>query len=234
VTDIRVVSHQDWLAARKELLAQEAEVGRARGALSAARQELPVVKVEKEYVFEGPDGKVDLEDIFDGRTQLIVYHFMFDPGWNQGCKHCSLLADNIGHLSHMNARNTTLALVSRAPWDKIAPFKARMGWSVPWYSSFGSDFNYDYHATLDESVAPVEYNFKDKATLIADGEGYLTKGEAAGLSVFVRQDGETYHSYSSYDGEDVLYGTFNYLDLTPMGRQEEGREWLRHHDRYDA
>jgi predicted dithiol-disulfide oxidoreductase (DUF899 family) len=234
VTDFKVVSHQDWLAARKELLAQEAEVGRAREALSSARQKLPVVKVEKDYVFEGPDGKVGLEDIFEGCTQLIVYHFMFDPRWNQGCKHCSLLTDNIGHLSHMKARNTALALVSRAPWDKIAPFKTRMGWSVPWYSSFGSDFNYDYHATLDESVAPVEYNYKDKATLIADGEGYLTKGEAAGLSVFIRQDGEIYHSYSSYDGEDVLYGTFNYLDLTPMGRQEEGREWLRHHDKYGA
>ena len=233
MTDIKVVSPQEWLAARKEVLVKEAEVGRARESLSAARQELPAVEVEKDYVFEGPDGKVGLEDIFEGRSQLIVYHFMFSPEWDEGCMHCSLLTDNIGHLSHLHARYTTLALVSRAPWAKIEPFKARMGWTIPWYSSFGSDFNYDYHATQDESIAPVEYNFKDKATLIADGEGYLTKGEQAGLSVFLRQDGNVYHSYSSYDGEDVLYGTFNYLDLTPLGRQDQDRSWLRHHDKYD-
>jgi predicted dithiol-disulfide oxidoreductase (DUF899 family) len=234
MTDITVVSPQEWLGARKELLVQEAEVGRAREALSAARQKLPVTEITKDYVFEGPDGKASLEDLFEGRRQLIVYHFMFDPAWDEGCPHCSLLADNIGHLSHLHARHTTLVLVSRAPWAKIQPFRARMGWAVPWYSSFGSDFNYDFHVTQDESRGPVMYDYKDKATLIAEGNAWCTKGEGAGLSAFLRQDGKIYHSYSSYDGEDVLYGTFGWLDMTPLGRREEGRAWLRHHDKYGA
>jgi predicted dithiol-disulfide oxidoreductase (DUF899 family) len=139
--------------------------------------------------------------------------------------------DNIGHLSHLHARDTTLVMVSRAPWAKIEPFRARMGWSVPWYSSYGSDFNYDFHVTLDDSVAPVEYNWKDKAALERDGDPF-TSGEASGLSVFLDQHGTIYHSYSSYDGSDLLHGTFNYLDLTPLGRREENRSWLRHHDKY--
>jgi predicted dithiol-disulfide oxidoreductase (DUF899 family) len=232
VEKIKVVSREEWTAARKKLLPDEAELSRARQAVNAARLELPVVEVEKDYVFDGPGGKVGLADMFEGRRQLIVYHFMFDPNWDQGCKHCSLLADNIGHLSHLHARNTMLALVSRAPWSKIEPFKARMGWAVPWYSSFGSDFNYDYHVTLDEKIAPVEYNFMDKAALESSGSFGFTNGEASGLSVFLSEDGKIYHSYSSYDGEDVLYGTFNFLDLTPLGRQEGDRSWLRYHDEY--
>jgi predicted dithiol-disulfide oxidoreductase (DUF899 family) len=234
MTDITVVSPQEWLAARKELLAQEAQVRRAREALNAARQKLPVTEITKAYVFQGPDGEASLEDLFEGRRQLIVYHFMFDPAWGAGCKHCSLLADNIGHLSHVHARHTTLALVSRAPWPKIKQFRARMGWAVPWYSSFGSDFNYDFHVSQDESRGPVSFNYKDKATLIAEGLGFFAKNEGAGMSAFLRQDGKIYHTYSSYDGEDVLYGTFNWLDLTYLGRQEEDRGWLRHHDKYDV
>jgi predicted dithiol-disulfide oxidoreductase (DUF899 family) len=232
MSDITVVSPQAWLAARKELLAQEAEVARAREALSAARQKLPVTEITKDYVFEGPDGKASLEDLFEGRRQLILYHFMFDPAWEEGCKHCSLLVDNIGHLSHVHARNTTLVLVSRARWAKIEAFRARMGWAVPWYSSFGSDFNYDFHVSQDESRAPVMVNYKDKATLIAEGNGWAAEGESAGLSAFLREDGKIYHSYSSYGGQDVLHGTFQWLDTTRLGRQEEDRAWLRHHDKY--
>jgi predicted dithiol-disulfide oxidoreductase (DUF899 family) len=231
MTHPTVVSPAEWLAARKELQVKEQELGQMREAVNAARKELPMVKIEKDYVFEGPDGKVRLEDIFEGRPQLIIYHFMFDPSWDEGCKHCSLLVDNIGHLSHLHARDTTLALVSRAPWPRIEAYKARMGWPVPWYSSYGSDFNYDFHVTQDESVAPVEYDFKDKAELEAAGDGYLTRGEQAGLSVFLRENGAIYHTYSSYDGEYVLYGTFNYLDLTP-GEGEGDRSWLRRHDEY--
>jgi predicted dithiol-disulfide oxidoreductase (DUF899 family) len=233
VTKIDVVSPAEWKVARKDLQRQEEEAARSRVALSAARRQLPAVRLDKEYVFEGAQGRVGLADLFEGRPQLIVYHFMFDPAWNEGCKHCSLLADNIGHLSHLHARNTTLALVSRAPYAKIAAFLERMGWDAPWYSSFGGDFNYDFHVTLDDKVMPVEYNFKDKLTLLEGGAPF-TQGEASGLSVFLQQDGEILHTYSSYDGEDVLYGTFNYLDLTPFGPQEEDRAWLRHHDKYDA
>lgn len=233
MTAITVVSPEDWLAARKKLLIQEEEVGRARQALSAALQELPMTEVTKAYVFEGPDGKASLEDLFEGRRQLIVYHFMFDPAWKEGCKHCSLLADNIGHLSHLHTQDTALAMVSRAPTAKIQAFRARMGWTVPWYSSFGSDFNYDYHVSQDESRAPVMYNYMDKATLIAEGCGFFAENEGAGLSSFLRQDGKVYHTYSSYNGEDVLYGTFQWLDMTHLGRQEGDRGWLRHHDKYD-
>jgi predicted dithiol-disulfide oxidoreductase (DUF899 family) len=234
--DVEVVSPAEWVAARKELLAREQAAISAREALNAARRRLPMVKIEKDYVFDGPDGKVRLADLFDGRRQLIVYHFMFDPSWDEGCRHCSFLADNIGHPAHLHARDTTLVIVSRAPFPKIAAFRERMGWATPWYSSFGSDFNYDFHVTQDEAIAPVECNYKDQAALLADGEAWLTKGETAGLSVFLREDDNVFHTYSSYDGEELLYGTYNYLDLTPLGRQEgqPGRPWLRHHDRYGA
>jgi predicted dithiol-disulfide oxidoreductase (DUF899 family) len=186
----RIISRDEWLAARKELLTKEKELTRRRDALNAQHRRLPMVRIDKEYVFEGPDGKVSLLDLFDRRRQLIVYHFMFDPSdpppgksepWSEGCPGCSLTADNIGHLSHLHARDTYLALVSRARLDKIAPFRARMGWTVPWYSSFGSDFNFDFHVTLDESVAPVEYNYKDKATLEKDGETWFQQGEVPGV-----------------------------------------------------
>ncbi len=234
MTRPHVVSAAEWLTARKELLAKEDEFAAAREAVSAARRDLPVVEVEKDYVYEGPDGKVRLLDLFEGRRQLIVYHFMFDPAWDEGCKHCSFMIDNVGHLSHLHALNTTFAVVSRAPLAKIQAFKERMGWSVPWYSSFGTEFNYDFHTTLDETVAPVEYNFKDKATLEADGEFWFTEGEQGGVSVFLRDADTVFHTYSVYgDGTDLLHGTYNYLDLTPLGRQDgPGRPWLRHHDRY--
>ena len=186
-----------------------------------------------------------LLDLFEGRRQLVVYHFMFDSTWDEGCPNCSFLVDNIGHLAHLYARDTSLVLVSRAPLAKIASFKKRMGWTVPWYSSFGSDFNYDFHVTLDEAVAPVEYNYRDKAELVLKGETYFTQGESHGLSVFLRDGDRICHTYSTYArGTDLLDGTYNYLDLTPLGRQEDwekppGRSnssflaWVRHHDRYE-
>jgi predicted dithiol-disulfide oxidoreductase (DUF899 family) len=233
MTGITVVSPEEWLAARKKLLAQEDEVNQTRIALGAAMQELPATEITKDYVFEGPAGKASLEDLFEGRRQLIVYHFMFDPAWDEGCPNCSLLADNIGHLSHLHAQDTTLVMVSRAPVAKIQEYRTRMGWTMPWYSSYGSDFNYDFHVSQDESRAPVMYNYMDKATLIAQGLGFFAENEGAGLSSFLRQDGKVYHTYSSYNGEDVLYGTFQWMDTTHSGRLGD-RAWLRRHDTYDG
>lgn len=241
----RVVTRAEWLAARKELLAKEKELTRYRDAVNTERRRLPMVKIEKDYVFEDQGGKVRLLDLFEGRRQLIVYHFMFDPSWDEGCPNCSFLVDNIGHLVHLHARDTSLALVSRAPLARIEPFQKRMNWTLPWYSSFGSDFNYDFHVTLDEAVAPVEYNYRDKAELVVKGETYFTEGESHGLSVFLRDGDRIFHTYSTYArGTDLLAGTYNYLDLTPLGRQEDWEEppgrsnsaflaWVRHHDRYE-
>jgi predicted dithiol-disulfide oxidoreductase (DUF899 family) len=241
----KVVSRAEWLNARKDLLAKEKDLTRRRDALNAERRRLPMVGIEKEYVLEGPSGKVRLLDLFEGRRQLIVYHFMFDPSWDEGCPSCSFLVDNIGHPAHLHARKTSLVLVSRAPLAKIERFKRRMGWTFPWYSSFGSDFNYDFHVTMDEAVAPVEYNYRDKAELVRKGETYFTEGESHGLSVFLREDANIFHAYSTYArGTDLLAGTYNYLDLTPLGRQEDWEEppgrsdgpfmhWIRHHDRYE-
>jgi predicted dithiol-disulfide oxidoreductase (DUF899 family)/ketosteroid isomerase-like protein len=241
-----IVSRAEWLSARKALLAKEKAFTRERDALNAARRRLPMVRVDKDYVFEGRNGPARLLDLFEGRQQLIVYHFMFDPSWDAGCPSCSFLTDNIGHLAHLHARKTTLALVSRAPLRKIEAYRKRMGWAIPWYSSFGSDFNYDFHVTLDESVAPVEYNYMDKAVLLEKGEDYFTDGESHGLSVFLRDGDTVFHTYSAYArGTDLLVGTYNYLDMTALGRQEDWEEpsgrsdtpfmgWLRRHDEYDA
>lgn len=241
----KIVSRADWLNARKELLIKEKALTHYRDAVNAERRRLPIVKIEKNYIFDGPTGKARLLDLFGERRQLIVYHFMFDPSWDEGCPSCSFLVDNIGHLAHLHARKTSLALVSRAPLAKIEPFKRRMGWTFPWYSSFGTDFNYDFHVTLDEAVAPVEYNYADKAELLRKGETYFTQGESHGLSAFLRYGEDVFHTYSTYArGTDLLAGTYNYLDLTALGRQEEWEEppgrsdgpfmhWVRHHDRYE-
>lgn len=231
----RVVSREEWLAARKQLLRKEKELTKLRDKLSAERRELPRVQIDKNYVFEGPNGKASLLDLFDGRRQLIVYHFMFDPSWEEGCGGCSFLVDNIGHLAHLRAADTSLVAVSRAPLAKIMPFKTRMGWTVPWFSSFESDFNYDFHVTLDEAKAPVEYNFMDQARLEEKDEPWFLNGEQPGLSVFLREGDRIFHTYSTYArGGELLLGTFNYLDLTPLGRQEDAgiMNWVRHHDKY--
>jgi predicted dithiol-disulfide oxidoreductase (DUF899 family) len=252
----KIVSRDEWLVARKKLLVKEKELTHQRDALNAERRRLPMVRIDKQYVFEGPNGTASLLDLFDGRRQLIVYHFMFEPNdpppgksgdpWDEGCSGCSFVVDNIGHLAHLHARDTSLVLVSRAPLAKIGPFKARMGWTVPWYSSFGSDFNYDFHVTQDETVAPIEYNYQDKATLERLGQTYHLNGEQPGLSLFLRDGDSVFHTYSTYArGLDQLDGTYVYLDLTPLGRQEDWEDspegwpqtpthgWLRHHDKYD-
>ena len=230
----QVVSREDWLAERRKLLASEKELTRQRDAVNAERRQLPMVEIGKQYVFEGPAGKVTLPELFEGRRQLIVYHLMWRWDLDAGCPSCSFLIDNIGHLAHLHAGNTTLAVVSRGPWDTLSRFRARMGWAVPFYSSYGSDFNYDFHATLDESVAPVEYNYRTSAELQAAGQGWATQGEQPGTSVFLREGDRIFHTYSSYArGGDLLLGTFNYLDLTPLGRQYHVGQAV-YHDRYDT
>jgi predicted dithiol-disulfide oxidoreductase (DUF899 family) len=228
-TTNEITSRDEWLRARKELLAAEKELTLRRDAVNELRRGLPMVKVDKDYVFDGPDGKVRLLDLFEGRRQLIVYHFMFGPDDTEGHNSCSLLVDNIAHEEHLHALDTTIALVSRAPLGKLAAFRERMGWTIPWYSSFGSDFNYDYHVTTDESVMPVEYNYKDKATLVAKGTPWYAEGEWQGLSVFLRDGDDVFHTYSAYErGIDGLVNTYNYLDLTPLGRQAHVTQFKLH------
>jgi len=231
-----IVSRAEWLTARKELLIKEKQATQQRDALSSERRRLPMVPIDKEYVFDGPTGSVRLIDLFEGRPQLIVYHFMFDPSWDEGCPSCSFLADNVvGSLAHLGARDTAFAVVSRAPLTKIESFKKRMGWTFPWYSSTGNDFNYDFHVTLDEDAGSVEYNYQSVAALKQAGKVWMD--ELPGLSVFLRGGDNVFHTYSTYQrGLDILIGTYNYLDLTPLGRHEDGlpwaMEWVRHHDKY--
>jgi predicted dithiol-disulfide oxidoreductase (DUF899 family) len=242
MTDPQVVSRDEWLVARSGLLAKEKEFTRQRDALNAERRRLPMVEIDKTYVFEGRDGTASLLDLFEGRSELLTYHFMFDPDWDEGCPSCSFVVDNIGHLAHLHARDTTLVLVSRARIETIEPYRRRMGWTVPWYSSFGSDFNYDFHVTLDEAVAPVEYNYRALPDLGATWQGW--SGEMHGISAFLRRGDRVFHTYSSFArGTDLVVGTYNWLDLTARGRQEDweqppGRSdgplmgWLRRHDNY--
>ncbi len=211
----RIVSRDEWTEARTQLLEQEKALTRARDSLSAARRAMPVVPVEKSYTFASSGGEVTLLDLFQGRTQLIVRHFMFDPAWEEGCAGCSMQADNIGDLSHVHARDTSLVMIARAPLEKIEKFKARMGWAhIPWVSSFGSDFNYDFNVTME-------------------------KGELPAVSSFIREGEKIFHASSVFDrGGEIFINTYNYLDVTPLGRQEEGLahpwDWWRHHDRYDT
>jgi predicted dithiol-disulfide oxidoreductase (DUF899 family) len=229
----RVVPAAEWLAARKELQAAEEEAVRTLQQIASKRREMPAVKIEKDYVFECPDGTASLLDLFEGRAQLIVQHFMFDPAWDEGCPVCSYQADSVGHLAHLHARNTSFAAVSRAPISKIEPFRQRMGWTFPWYSSYGGDFNYDFHVTHDETVAPIEYNFRTAQELTDMGEPFFARpGEQGGVSVFFRDGATVLHTWSGYGLiADLLHGTDMRLDLTPLGRQDETVELL-HHDKY--
>jgi predicted dithiol-disulfide oxidoreductase (DUF899 family) len=232
-TTPNVVSHEEWIAARREFLAKEKEFTRLRDELSAQRRALPWEKVDKSYEFDSPTGKVKLVDLFQGRSQLIVYHFMLGPGWEEGCKSCSYLADHFaGPAIHLAHRDAALAVISRAPIAEIEAFKQRMGWKFPWVSSFGSDFNFDYHVSFtpqQQASGKIDYNYAE-----AD---YFSE-EGPGLSVFVKNAaGEIFHTYSSYArGLDILVGTYNFLDLVPKGRDEDGlafsMAWVRHHDRY--
>jgi predicted dithiol-disulfide oxidoreductase (DUF899 family) len=217
-----IVSHDQWLAERKNLLAHEKELTKQLDRVNAERRRLPMVKIEKDYVFDGPAGKQGLAALFDGRRQLIVYHFMFDPKWDKGCSGCTTWVDALGDLSGLNKRDTTLLLVSRAPLVKLDAYKAKRGWSIPWFSSFGSDFNYDFQVTLDANVAPVEYNYRPKAEMLTRKTPNGTDGEEHGLSVFFALDGEVFHTYSAYGrGTGCLTDAYALLDITPYGRQQD-------------
>ena len=225
----KVVSQDEWLAARKALLVKEKAMTRARDALNVERRELPMVAVDKNYSFEGPDGTVGLADLFDGDRQLIVQHFMFDPSWDDGCPSCTAAADEIsdGLIAHLRARDTNLVVVSRAPLEKIERYKAKRGWTFPWYSSYGSDFNYDFNVTIDASVAPVMWNYRTLDELEPIGMGWLGEGssEQPGYSMFLRDGDAIFHTYSMYArGAEMLGGSYYFLDLTALGRQEEWEE----------
>ncbi|MFJ9866515.1 DUF899 domain-containing protein [Streptomyces sp. NPDC101165] len=208
-----IVSREQWRAAREELLCKEEAVSRARDMLSAERRRLPMVEVDPEYVFEGGDGKATLLDLFEGRAQLVVHHFMFAPDWEAGCPCCASFLDQVGHLAHLRARNTSFAAVSRAPFTRLLPFKARMGWAVPWYSSCHSDFNRDFEATVERGGELVE---------------------RPGISCFLRERDQVFHTYSVHDdGLDGLGVTTGLLDLTALGRNPTGSDRLRYHDAYE-
>jgi predicted dithiol-disulfide oxidoreductase (DUF899 family) len=218
----RIVSRDPWLAERKNLLAHEKEYTKHRDRINAERRRLPMVKIEKGYVFDGPSGKQSLKGLFDGRRQLVVYHFMFDPAWDKGCPGCTSYVNALGDLSILNERDTTFVLVSRALLAKLEAYKAQKGWSVPWFSSFGSEFNYDFHVTLDESIAPVEFNYRDKAEMEARKGLHAMEGEEHGLSVFFRLDDDVFHTYSVYArGTESLSDAYTLLDTTPYGRQQD-------------
>ena len=217
-----IVEKDEWLTARKTLLEHEKELTKHRDRINAERRRLPMVKLEKEYTFEGSSGSTKLIDLFEGRTQLIVYHFMFAPEWEKGCGGCTGFVNSLGDLSLLNERDTTFALVSRALFPKLEAYKTLKEWTVPWYSSFGSDFNYDFHVTLDETIAPVEYNYQDKAELEKRNGSNVMQGESHGLSVFFRLGDDVFHTYSTYArGVESLTDGYSLLDVTPYGRQED-------------
>jgi len=218
-----VVSREQWLAERKKLLSDEKELTKHHDRVNADRRRLPMVKIEKDYAFEGPNGKQNLKALFQGRRQLIIYHFMFDPAWDKGCTGCTGLVNALGDLSLLNERDTTFAVISRAPLAKLEAYKAEKKWSINWLSSFGSDFNYDFHVTLDPKVAPVEYNYRSKAeTEAATGHEVAMEGEAHGLSVFFRLEDGLFHTYSTFArGCESLTNTYSLLDTTPYGRQQD-------------
>jgi len=232
MTNHTVVVPAEWLQARKALLAKEKEFNRLRDDLSRQRRELPWERVEKTYLFDGPDGKETLADLFDGRRQLVVYHFMFGPGWEVGCKSCSFWADNFANvIPHLNARDVTLIAVSQAPLEDFAAFKRRLGWTFKWVSASANDFNRDYHVSFTpEEIEKGEnfYNYKYQK---------FAGTQQPGISVFYRDDdGAVYHTYSCYSrGLDMLNVAYHYLDLVPKGRDETGAHkmsWVRFHDEY--
>jgi predicted dithiol-disulfide oxidoreductase (DUF899 family) len=216
-----IASQDKWLAERLVLQTHEKELTKHRDHINAERRRLPMVKIEKDYVFDTESGKQSLKGLFEGRRQLIVYHFMFDPAWEKGCMGCTAYVNALGDLSKLHELDTTFVLISRAPLVKLDAYKAQMRWSVPWYSSFGSDFNYDFHVTLDEDVAPIEYNYRNLAEIKARKGPNGMKGEEHGLSVFFRFENEVFHTYSVYArGTEALTDAYTLLDQTPFGRQQ--------------
>jgi predicted dithiol-disulfide oxidoreductase (DUF899 family) len=235
MTNHAVVSDEEWVAARKELLKKEKEFSRLRDELTRMRQNLPWRRVEKEYVFDGPDGKETLAGLFEGRSQLIIYHFMFDPEWGEGCKSCSLVADHYNpSIIHLQQRDVTMVTVSRAALEKLEAFKKRMGWSFKWVSSLDNAFNWDYHVSFtSEQMEKGEMNYNYQI-----GKTFPVT-ETPGVSVFYKdQVGDVFHTYSSFArGLENLIGAYNLLDIVPKGRDEAtlhyGMQWVRHHDRYE-
>ena len=229
----KVVTQKDWLAARKKLLVKEKKFSKLRDKMNAERRKLPWVKIEKDYVFDGPDGKVTLADLFYGKSQLIIYHFMFGPAWEEGCPYCSFWADHYDSVNHhIGQRNTAFAVVSRAPWKEIEPFKKRMGWKFKWVSSFGTDLNFDFNVSFTSEelkTGKAIYNF---APLDMDID------EREGVSAFYQERGDIYRTYSSYArGIDLMNTTYNFLDLTAKGRDENpehSQDWVRFHDKYQG
>ena len=235
MTTHRIVSRDEWLEARRQHLAREKELTRLRDRLSQERRELPWEKVDTHYVFDGPRGKESLRDIFEGRRQLVVYHFMFDPSWEEGCKSCSFWIDNLdGILVHLNHRDVTFVAISRASYATIQAYRKRMGWKVKWLSSSGNDFNRDYHVTFTDEEREGGRAYYNYTT------GSFPAPEGPGISVFYRDDdGAIYHTYSTYSrGLDMVNGAYQLLDLVPKGRDEAGlsysMEWLQRHDSYDG
>lgn len=217
-----IATREAWLTARKALLQKEKELTRQRDAVSAMRRRLPMVRVDNPYVFDGPTGKASLLDLFAGRRQLIVYHFMFGPDWEKGCPGCTGFMNSLGDLSMLADRDTSMVAISRAPLPKLERYRDGRGWTVPWLSSYGSRFNYDFHVSLDASIAPVEYNYKHEDELRALGGEAFVSGESHGLSVFFRVGDEVFHSYSTYArGCEGLTDAYSLLDTTPYGRQED-------------
>jgi predicted dithiol-disulfide oxidoreductase (DUF899 family) len=217
-----IVSRHDWLRQRKALLAEEKALTKDGDRINAERRRLPMVKLENTYVFDGPAGKTRLADLFAGRRQLIVYHFMFDPTWEKGCPGCTRYVNALGDLSLLAERDTSFALISRAPLSKLEAYRVQKGWTLAWVSSFGSDFNYDFHVSNDETVAPFEYNYRNKAEMEAREGRAPTGGEAHGLSVFFRLEDDVFHTYSAYArGTESRDDGYALLDLTPYGRQED-------------
>jgi predicted dithiol-disulfide oxidoreductase (DUF899 family) len=217
-----IATRGEWLAARRTLLARERELTKARDAVNAQRRRLPMVSVDKTYVFDSPDGEKTLLDLFEGRRQLVVYHFMFDPGWEKGCPGCTGFVDTLGDLSLLAARDTSFAIIARAPLEKLQVYRAAKGWQRTLTSSYRTDFNYDFHATQDEAVAPVEHNYHDKAELEQRGQARFARGENHGISVFFRVDDAVFHTYSTFArGTEGVASAVSMLDLTPFGRQED-------------
>ncbi|TQV91941.1 hypothetical protein V2A60_005964 [Cordyceps javanica] len=215
----QVATLQEWRAAHIAFIAKEKALVKAREELVAERQLLPILPVTKQYTFTGPDGPLSLRDLFGTHSQLIIYHYMFDPAWEDGCDGCAFTLANAPDPRHLAEKDTGLVIVSRAPIDKITRWKAKNFWTIPWVSSYDTDFNYDYHVTLDENVAPIEYGYRSKAELDAAGVKGIA-GEQPGLNVFKLQGDDIYHTYSNYHSIDSIAGINGYLELTPSGRNE--------------
>ena len=235
MTSHKTGTRQEWLAARLELLEAEKELTRCSDELARRRQELPWVRIDKEYRFDTDEGTASLADLFQGRSQLLIYHFMFGPDYTAGCPSCSAIADGFaGSIPHFEHHDVAFVVMSRAPLNKLVAYKRRMGWDFRWVSSFGSSFNYDLHVTIDPGVAPVEYNYTDQARLEAENVAWRDwSGEQPGMSAFARDGDDVFHTYSAC-GLDALWTMQQWLDRAPLGRNEGDGSWFHRHDEYDS